>query len=61
MDIKDPWFQIPRSGFLEFASEFTHHFHGEDASKNISVNKAYEFIDSFTKKHFMDYDESIKE
>lgn len=57
MKKQEPWFQIPRSGFLEFSTDFTHHFFKEEACKNISVQKAYEFIDSFTKKHFIDHNE----
>lgn len=61
MDRKELWFQIPRSGFLDLLVKFNHEFHGEEESKKISIQQAYEFIDSFTKERFMDYDKTLND
>jgi hypothetical protein len=49
-------FLMPREGFLDFLNEFANEYCPEEAKK-ISIEKAYEFIDKFTAKHFMDDDD----
>jgi len=49
-------FQIPREGFLDLILEYNDHFNLED-SKKITSTQALNFIDNFTRKHFVDYNE----
>ena len=51
-------FVMPREGLFELIVEFAAEFFPvEENLRKVSIKQAYDFIDRFTNKHFVDIDE----